>query len=225
MLETRIYSQRFSVSELAEQAAFWKPVCRYLERYIPADSSVLDLGAGFCHFINEVRCREKIAVDLNGDALRRYASPGVRQIVGSASDLSALASASVDVAFASNVYEHFRTREEVAESFREVRRILRQSGRFLILQPNFAYCARKYFDFFDHRLVFTHKGMAEGLSVCGFDIQRMVPRFLPFTSKSRLPRAPWMVGAYLRLPWAWALFGAQMLIVAKARVSDADEAD
>ena len=83
------------------------------------------------------------------------------------------------------------------------------------MQPNFAHCAKHYYDFFDHRLAFTHLGMAEGLQSAGFVIRVLRSRFLPYTSKSRLPRQPWIVSLYLRLPFVWRLFGQQMLIVAE----------
>lgn len=57
--------------------------------------------------------------------------------------------------------------------------------------------------------------MAEALEVSGFEIERMIPKFLPFTTKSILPQAPWLVSAYLRVPLVWKFLGAQMLIVAR----------
>jgi SAM-dependent methyltransferase len=192
MIDTQIYRHCFSEREIYRQRAFWCPICNYLQRYVHPDGVTLDLGAGFCHFINNIRAREKIALDVNEENLRRYADKGVRIIAASGSDLSMIPSASVDTVFASNVYEHFQSREQVATSFAEVHRILRQGASFIILQPNFAYCWQHYFDFFDHRLIFTHIGMVEGLLTCGFEIVEVIARFLPFTSKSRLPTAPWL---------------------------------
>ena len=217
MLEGQIYRRRFSDRELRQQSALWRPICGFLQRYASPDGVTLDLGAGFCHFINNIRSREKIALDVNDEVLKRYAGPDVRIVVGSGSDLSALSPASVDTVFASNVYEHFPTREQVAASFAEVHRILRPRGAFIILQPNFAYCWRHYFDFFDHQLSFTHLGMLEGLEACDFEPVEVIGRFLPFTSKSRLPTAPWLVWLYLRVPLAWRLLGGQMLIVVRKR--------
>ncbi len=214
-MEIQLYRLRFSEEELHRQRAFWRPICNYLQRYVRMDGVTLDLGAGFCHFINNIHSREKIALDINEENPRRYADQDVRIIVSSGSDLSAIPSASVDTVFASNVYEHFQCREQVATSFVEVYRVLRPGGSFIILQPNFAYCSRHYFDFFDHRLIFTHLGMIEGLHTCGFAIAMVEACFLPFTSKSRLPTAPWLVCLYLRLRFAWRVLGGQMLIVAR----------
>jgi SAM-dependent methyltransferase len=212
-LETGIYRIRFSREELAAARAFWRPICRYLQRYVDPRGVTLDLGAGYCHFINEILSAEKLALDLNAENLRLYAAPGVRCIEASGADLGAIGSESVDSVFASNVYEHFPSREDVASSLEEIHRVLRPGGRLIVLQPNFAFTAKRYFDFFDHRLIFTHKGMAEGLTIAGFRLERITARFLPYTSKSALPAAPWLVSMYLAFPPAWNILGGQMLLV------------
>jgi len=214
-VERAIYQARFSQEELAQAREFWRPICRYLQRYVKPDGTTLDLGAGYCHFINNITSARKLALDINGENLRLYAAPGVSIIEANGAELAEIASQSVDTVFASNVYEHFKSREDVARSIQEVARVLRSGGRFIVLQPNFAFCAKEYFDFFDHRLIFTHKGMAEGLTIQGLELEHVVPRFLPYTSKSKIPRAPWMVAMYLAFPVLWRILGAQMLLVAK----------
>lgn len=213
-LEGTIYRIRFSEQELAQARAFWQPICRYLQRYVDPKGTALDLGAGYCHFINNIVSAKKLALDLNGENLRLYAAPGIRCIESTGADLAEIQSGSIDSVFASNVYEHFPSREDVSRSLEEVYRVLRPGGRFIILQPNFAYCAKQYFDFFDHRLIFTHKGMAEGLEISGFRLERVTARFLPYTSKTSLPTAAWMVSMYLSFPPAWHILGSQMLLVA-----------
>jgi len=213
IIEGSIYRIRFSEKELAQAREFWRPICRYLQRYVDPQGVTLDLGAGYCHFINNITSREKLALDINPENLRLYAAPNVRCIEATGADLKEIASASLDAVFASNVYEHFPSREDVARSCEEVFRVLRPGGRFIVLQPNFAYCAKQYFDYFDHRLIFTHKGMAEALAISGFDLEQVIARFLPYTSKSALPTAPWMVSMYLAFPPAWHILGGQMLLV------------
>jgi SAM-dependent methyltransferase len=215
MIETELYRQRFSKEEFEQQRAFWRPICHFLQRYVDPQGTTLDLGAGYCHFINQIESKTKIALDINQESLTRYANADVRCIAGAGSALDVLPGASLDTVFASNVYEHFQSREDVAASFAEVHRALRAGGRFIILQPNFAYCYREYFDFFDHRLVFTRHGMEEGLASAGFKTERAIDRFLPYTSKSRIPKAPWMVSLYLNVPLAWRILGGQMLLVVR----------
>lgn len=215
LLETDLYRLRFSDAELKRASRIWKPICAYLQQWVAPGGTTLDLGSGHCHFINNIASAERIALDINEGTLRRYAAPDVRTIACSGADLADVDSDSVDTVFASNVYEHFPSREEVARSFKEVLRVLKPGGRFLILQPNFRYCMKRYFDFFDHRLSFTHQGMIEGLDIYGFQLEKAIDRFLPYTTKSSFPKVSWLVSLYLRLPAAWKVLGAQMLIVAR----------
>lgn len=213
-LEPQIYDLRFSDEEITRAREFWKPICRFLQQWVNPRGATLDLGAGYCHFINNIESDRKYAVDVNERNLRRYAAANVTCFTTTGSDLGPLAAESVDTVFASNVYEHFPSREDVARSFQEVKRVLRPGGKFIILQPNFAFCMKRYFDFFDHRLIFTHLGMTEGLEITGFHIDRMIDQFLPYTSKSALPKAPWLVSLYLHIPLAWKIVGGQMLLIA-----------
>jgi SAM-dependent methyltransferase len=219
MIEPRLYELRFSDDELTQARRMWEPIARFLQRYVSPGGTTVDLGAGYCHFINAIQSHKKIAVDLNAAQFQRYAADGVQYVHTNATDLSAIGSDSVDTVFASNIYEHFHTREDVAKSFLEVWRILKPNGRFIILQPNFACCYRAYFDFFDHRLAFTHLGMAEGLSAANFTVTTAIRQFLPYTTKSRLPKSPWLVQLYLSIPLAWRILGGQMLLVAEKRNS------
>jgi len=215
VVEASLYRLRFSDAELKQQQDYWRPICAFLQQWIKPDGVTLDLGAGYCHFINTIRSAEKLALDLNEENLRKYAGPDVRSIVGDGAKLTDIPASSVDSVFASNVYEHFQSREQVAESFYEVRRVLRPGGHFVIMQPNFAYCQAEYFDFFDHRLIFTHRGMAEGLQIADFSLIEVIARFLPYTSKGRLPKATWLVSLYMKFRPVWSILGAQMLIVAR----------
>jgi hypothetical protein len=99
------------------------------------------------------------------------------------------------------------------------RNVLKPGGRLLILGPNFKYCARDYFDFFDHHLPLTDRSMTEALVASGFVVERSWPRSLPFTMRGRLPSAPWLVSLYLKLPLLWKVLGAQFFIVARRPAS------
>jgi hypothetical protein len=45
----------------------------------------------------------------------------------------------------------------------------------------------------------------------------VIPRFLPFTTQSRLPRSARLVRAYLAFPPAWRVLGKQSVLVAERR--------
>jgi len=205
---------RFTDKEVAAQRRLWKPVCEYLQRYVKRDGTTLDLGAGYCHFINQIESKRKIAVDTDERMLYWFAK-GVERYPTYATDLVKIEDSSLDTVFVSNLYEHFDKREYVLWSLNEVHRKLRCGGRIIIIQPNWRYCSKRYFDFFDHQLIFTDRSMVEALRLAHFEIERVVPKFLPFTTKSAYSYTPpWIVRLYLKLPFLWRIFGAQMLIVA-----------
>ena len=195
-----------------ERDVVWQEVARYLQsREIPEAAAILEIGAGYGHFINNIRGRERHALDVSRD-LPRHVASGVVAHVGSCTSLSMFRSQSLDVVFASNLFEHL-TREELSNTLKEISRVLSNRGRLIVVQPNFKYCAPEYFDDYTHVQVFTHVSLADLLRARGFRIVRVTPRFLPFSMKSKLPKLRWLIRWYLRSPFK--PFGAQMLIVAE----------
>jgi hypothetical protein len=43
----------------------------------------------------------------------------------------------------------------------------------------------------------------------------VIPRFLPYTTRSALPKGPGLVALYLKVPIAWRFLGKQFLVVAR----------
>jgi SAM-dependent methyltransferase len=209
---TRMYERRFA-GKAESRRRVWEALCvGWFNKFIPADGSVLDMAAGRCEFINAVRAREKTAVDLNRRT-SEFAAPGVKVIAGSATMIAEIGDGSQDVVFASNLLEHL-SRPEIVAVIREARRVLKRSGLFLILQPNIRFLPRDYWMFFDHITPIDDRALCEALELGGFHIERCIPRFLPYTTRSRLPMSPWLVRLYLRLPVFWRFFGKQAFVVA-----------
>jgi SAM-dependent methyltransferase len=210
----RLYARRFSEADLGEMRGVWRALVRgFLERRIRPEATVVDLGAGACLFINEVRAARRIALDANPD-FRRRAAPGVEAIVTTDLSLRELQDGSVGHVFMSNFLEHLPDHRAVLELLAAVLRKLQPGGTVLILQPNFRLEPRRYFDFIDHQVILTDTSLVEALEVVGFEVREVRVRFLPFTSKSVLPRWPWLVRLYLWLrPVQW-LLGKQSFLVA-----------
>lgn len=211
----RLYQLRFSTAERQANDRLWRVLCEsYLQKLVPADATIVDVGAGSCGFINNIRAKRRIAVDLDA-GLRDRAAAGVEPHV---SDIAALPDllgpASVDIAWASNVFEHLPSAAELLRVLQAIRTILRPNGRIIILQPNVRLVGGRFWDFLDHTLPLTETGMQEALGVAGFRIVSCKARFLPYTTKSSVPKPTWLLRTYLALPPAQWLFGEQFLIVA-----------
>ncbi len=204
------FNTRFA--EDARRAEMWAHLNKYLSAYVPANAAVLELGAGYCYFINAVQARRRVAVDLS-ETVARAAAPGVEAIVGDALQaLRAMPAAQFDFVFASNFLEHFEWPVLDAMAA-ELRRVLKPGGRLALVQPNFRLQPGKYFDDYTHRAIFTDVSLADWLAASGFRVTTMVPRFLPLTVKSRLGGLSFLMPLYLRLPWR--PLAGQMFVVAE----------
>jgi SAM-dependent methyltransferase len=209
-----IYHQRFSERDLETKRAMWQVLAeRVFQQYLPLEGTVVDLGAGNCELVNSLVAARKVAVDLNPDT-RNFAAPSVEVLLTSSEDLSVLDDASVDAVFTSNFFEHLPTKDALLRTLAEAHRIVKPGGRIVVLMPNIRYLPGRYWDYFDHQLPLTHLSLSEGLELAGFGVQRVVPRFLPYTVKDspiRIP--PYFVRMYLAVPMLWPIFGRQMLVV------------
>lgn len=213
-----IYRNRFDEQDLANKQTLWAVLVQdFFQRFVPEGSTVVDLGAGNCEFVNEVRAARRVAVDLNPDTAS-FAEPGVEVLTTRSDDLAALADESVDVVFTSNFFEHLPTKQDLMLTLEECHRVTRPGGRIVVLMPNVRYLAGRYWDYLDHHLPLTHLSVGEALEIAGYDIEERVGRFLPYTVKdARFTVRPWMIKTYLRVPVAWHLLGRQMLVVARKR--------
>ena len=211
----RLYRGRFADDDVAFKQRAWRILCeRVFQPYVSEDATVLDLGAGRCEFINAIRCREKIAVDLNPDT-PEYAHDA-RVVMASSTDMAAIEAGSVDVVFSSNFLEHLPDKKAVLRTLAECHRVLRPGGLLIVLMPNLRYLHGRYWDYFDHHTPLTHLSLVEALRLTSFTADRVIPRFLPYTVKQNaLPKSIAMLRLYLRLPFLWPLFGRQMLIFAR----------
>jgi predicted SAM-dependent methyltransferase len=211
----KIYRRRFNDLECEQKNKIWEVLCPdFFQKFVPLDAAVLDIGAGYCEFINNICCDKKYAVDLNEDT-PSFANSDVEVTSSSSTDLSFLPSNSIDRVFMSNFLEHLRTKQEVIQTFEEIYRVLKVGGKVITLHPNIRYLYRDYWDYFDHHIPLTDKSIAEGLEVVGFRVKISIDRFLPFTTKSKIPRHPILVKLYLMFPPLWRIMGKQTLVVAE----------
>jgi ubiquinone/menaquinone biosynthesis C-methylase UbiE len=210
-----LYRFRFRESERAQKTEIWRVLCDEFFQSITGDNStILDLACGYGEFINNIRAGKKYAVDLNPDA-RLHLNSEVEFLCSPANAISSVADSSIDVVFTSNFLEHLKSKDDCDAVLSEVLRILRPGGRFIVMGPNIRYLAAQYWDFYDHYLPLSHLSLEEGLIQAGYSIERIVPKFLPYTTRSALPKHAGFVKLYLNLPIVWRLFGKQFLLIGK----------
>ena len=178
---------------------------------------VLDIGCGHGAFINSVVARKRIGLDSWPD-IPNYLQEGVQPIIGSAVEVGELVKEPVDFAFASNLFEHL-TQTDLMTLLGGVRKILSPRGTLNVIQPNYRYAYREYFDDYTHIAIYSHVSLCDVLRISGFDIVDVQPRFLPLSIKSRLPVRESLIRAYLASPIK--PMGKQMLIRARVRLATA----
>jgi len=107
------YKQRFA--EAADyRDSVWRILCsNFFSRYISTGSRILELGAGWGEFINNIIATEKYAMDLNPDA-GSHLSAEVKCIHQDCSSQWEMEPECLDVVFTSNFLEHLPDKASVA---------------------------------------------------------------------------------------------------------------
>ncbi len=211
-----LYQNRFK-ENMADKNRIWKILCLdFFQKYIDSENdTVLDLAAGYGDFLNNIKAKKKIAVDLNED-IKKYVAEGTEVIISDCKKIEALGDDSVDKIFISNFLEHLNNTDEVILVLQECYRLLKPGGKILILQPNIYYVKEKYWFFIDHKTPLTHESLAEALEVAGFEITYLKKKFLPYSTKSPpFPQSDFFIKIYLNFPILQMIFGKQSFVIGK----------
>jgi 2-polyprenyl-3-methyl-5-hydroxy-6-metoxy-1,4-benzoquinol methylase len=123
----QLYTKRFEGDRiLARKNKIWQVLCKYFfQKQINEESVVLDIAAGYCEFINHIRAKKKIAFDLNPD-MKLYANETVWAIEDSFFNMDVhLQGEKVDVIFASNIFEHLDSKDQVVEAIKKCAEMLK----------------------------------------------------------------------------------------------------
>ena len=207
-----VYAQRFSDADAAAKNAIWREITAFLQRYVPEDGAVLDIACDRGDFIRNISASEKWASDLRD--VSSHLPQEVRFVQANGLELDRhLPHDHFDVAFMSNYLEHLANGEAVVEQLRVARTLLKAGGRVVVLQPNVRLVGGAYWDFIDHSVMLTERSLVEAGELAGLRTVELIVRFLPYTTKSRLPQSPRLVRAYLGFRPAWRLLGKQTLYV------------
>jgi SAM-dependent methyltransferase len=211
-----LYDARFDEREVSAKDAVWREIVGYIQRYIDPTAPVLDLACDRGHFIRWAVSSERWATDIRD--MRTSLPPDVQFVQASGLDLTdALPAGYFGTVFMSNYLEHLDSSDAVIDQLRVVRELLREGGRAIVLQPNIRLVGPRYWDFIDHKVALTERSLLEAAELAQLHTVDLITRFLPYSTKGRLPTDARLVRAYLRFRPAWWLLGRQTLFVGEAR--------
>jgi len=208
------YEQRFAALAHYRDEVWQLLVNDFFQQYVGANASLLDLGAGWGEFVRHVKAEQKYAMDLNPDMPARVGQ-GVELLQQDCSQRWLLEDRSLDIVFTSNFFEHLPDKDSLRRTLQEAHRCLKPGGRIVCLGPNIRFLPGTYWDFWDHFLPLTDRSLTEGLRLCGFAVERVEPRFLPYSMSQGWNPPLAFLKLYLNIPILWRLFGKQFLVVAR----------
>ena len=208
----KLYEARFDEREVSARQGVWDEIAHYLQRYVDPSRPLLDVACDRGHFVRSIRAAERWATDIRD--MRLILPSDVRFVQSSGLDLEQAVPVSYfGTVFVSNYFEHLKSSDAVIEQLSVIRRLLAPEGRVIVLQPNIRLVGSRYWDFIDHRVALTERSLLEAAELAGLRTDVLVTRFLPYSTKGRLPSAGLLVRAYLAFPPAWWLLGKQTLYV------------
>ena len=189
----------------------WDAIVDHLQpKFFNNIETVVELGCGYGDFINSVKAKKKIAVDIND--CKDFINGDVTFYKQDVTDLEFIKENSVDLVFASNLVEHL-VWEKIDKMVDEIRRILKKNSKLILIQPNYRLCTSNYFDDYTHRTIFSDVSLSDYLKSQGFRINYVNPSYLPFSMQGILPKTYFLTKLYLDLNSP--ILGKQMLVVSE----------
>ena len=209
----RLYEYRFRDIDQDGRIAVWREIGPHVHRLMGSPQKILDPAAGRGEFIGAVPAKETWAVDEVSYPEAAH-KPGTTVITSSIMDAD-LPSNHFDGVFVSNFLEHLSDQEAIASFLEKMNRAMEPGGHIAIMGPNYRYCSNEYWDCADHYVALTHVAIAEHLYAAGFEPERIIPRYLPYSFRGLLPPSPQLTRLYLKARPAWRLLGKQFLVIGR----------
>jgi SAM-dependent methyltransferase len=209
----RLYQFRFRDIDQDGRIAVWREISPHVHALMGGPQVVLDPAAGRGEFIGAIPARETWAVDAVSYDEAEY-KPDTKVITASIMDAE-LPQDHFDGVFVSNFLEHLVDQEAIAAFLEKMHGAMARGGRIAIMGPNYRYCAGEYWDCADHYVALTHVAIEEHLYAAGFELAKVVPRYLPYSFRGILPPSPALTRRYLKTPVAWRVLGKQFLVIGR----------
>jgi 2-polyprenyl-3-methyl-5-hydroxy-6-metoxy-1,4-benzoquinol methylase len=197
----RLYSYRFRDIDQDGRAAVWNEIAPHVHGLMGAPQKVLDPAAGRGEFIGAVPAKETWAVDAVSYEEAAH-KPDTKVITAMIMDAE-LPESHFDGVFVSNFLEHLYDQEAISAFLEKMRDSMEPGGRIAIMGPNYRYCY----------VALTHMAIGEHLYAAGFEPEKTIPRYLPYSFRGILPPSPTLTRLYLKTPPAWRLLGKQFLVI------------
>jgi len=193
------------------------------ERYnLKPGKSILELGCGRGEFLNEFT---KIGLNGHGIDISDYAKKtckdSVIKVIDIVKERIPYPDNHFDIVFSKSFIEHFYYPDEV---FKETYRVLKPSGIFINLTPEWQYVYKSFYEDFTHRTPFTKKSLEDIHSITGFRNVKVISfKQLPilwnsniviknffkfFSEATRL-----LVPDYFRLKLKWIRFSKEIMLL------------
>jgi SAM-dependent methyltransferase len=214
-MSNNYHDTRFTFDK--NRAKVWKAINQYLQKYIGFNKAILDIGCGYGDFITGIQAAKKHAIDLNPDLKSYFPADVMYHCQSVLVSFDQIESKTIDVVFASNLFEHFND-EELIQLLTNIKKVLKENGKIVLIQPNYFYAYREYWDDYTHKKAFSHNSLKDFLESQGFLVSHMEKKFIPFSLKSRLPKSYWLTKMYLKSPVR--IFAKQMMLMAELKNKD-----
>ena len=169
---------------------------KILSRHVKSGAFLLDVGCwdgSFSQFLDEVKY---VGIDINRQALELGKQKGLDVIMASCDHLP-FKDEAFDVCSMIEVIEHLYSPEK---TLREVYRILKDDGKFLLATPNFVNFIDRINVLFgkhpiagtehQHIRFFTWKTLNALLEKCGFKLEKREAWFIPFPTRTITRKFP-----------------------------------
>jgi hypothetical protein len=209
----RLYHYRFREIDQDGRVAVWREISPHVHELMGRPRKLLDPAAGRGEFIGASPAEETWAVDEVSYPEAEH-KPDTKIVTAPIMDAD-LPQGHFDGVYVSNFLEHLPDQEAISAFLEKMRGTMEPGGRIAIMGPNFRYCAKEYWDCADHYVALTHVAIGEHLYAAGFEPERIIPRYLPYSFRGILPPSPLLTRLYLRAPLAWRLLGKQFLVIGR----------
>lgn len=199
--QRRFYDNKQQKSAINREHAWICLFEKVFRNFIKPEMTVLDLGSGPGHFINQVIAQKCIAIDADATN-EKYIRKDIEFLNVKAQNLDFLPENSVDLIFSSNLFEHLSSSDDLFKVLQGAHRVMKKgNSKMIVLMPNIRFAKWDFFDFIDHKLPLNEISLKEALEISNFEVLSSHRKFFPYSADRSLINWPIFVfKAYLTLP-------------------------